>query len=298
MSKKIVVVTGATGKQGGSVVSALLRHGGYTVRGLMRNLHSALSRELTAQGAEMVQASLMEKDSLIHAFKGAYAVFGVTVPAEESDFEQGKNMVDACLANKVDLFVWSSLPSSSELSNGKYPMRFWDDKYAVDKYIKAVGQPSVIFMPGSFTENLISFGQLKPVASDTWEIQYPVATADYVQPFLYVEKDLGEAVTALIDHWDDADWKERLTKDVIQMSSYNITGGEMAGIIARITGRDVSYVLSNNVPDFYKTMWEFCVEYWPTPEAIPSKVLLDLGIKFHTFEDYVREKLVPFMNAA
>ncbi|KZO94748.1 NAD(P)-binding protein [Calocera viscosa TUFC12733] len=299
MSPKIVVVAGATGNQGGSVVTALVNHGGYVVRGLTRDITSAASQALTARGVEMLQISVMDREGLVEAFKGAYAVFGVTKPfTKDNETDQGKNMVDACRANDVPLFVWTSLPSATKLSNGKVTgISILDDKAAVDQYTQAVGQPTVILHTGSFTENMINQNQLKSTAPGKWEIQFPIAPPDHVQPFSYIKKDVGPAVTAIIDHWEDASWRQRLTKEPIIMCSYNLCGKEMAATLARLTGKEVTYVtLIDTIPEPAKSMFIFFRDYWDYPDPIPPTILTDLGIKFHTFEDYVRDKLVQFMN--
>ncbi|KZO94761.1 NAD(P)-binding protein [Calocera viscosa TUFC12733] len=299
MSSKIIVVAGATGNQGGSVVTALLNHGGYVVRGLTRDITSAASQALTAKGVEMLQVSVMDREGLVAAFKGAYAVFGVTKPfTKDSEIDQGKNMVDACRANDVPLFVWTSLPSASELSNGKVTgISLLDDKAAVDKYTKAVGQPTVILHTGSFTENMMNQNQLQSTAPGKWEIQFSMIPPDHVQSFVYVQKDVGPAVTAIIDHWEDASWRQRLTKEPIVMCSYKRCGKEMAATLARLTGKEVTFVtLVDTVPERVKSMFIFHRDYFFYPDPIPPTILTDLGVKFHTFEDYVRDKLVQIMN--
>jgi len=74
MSKRLIAVCGATGQQGGSVVRALLEHGAYAIRGLTRDLTAPASRELADKGVELVYAYPADKESLLKAFKGAYAV--------------------------------------------------------------------------------------------------------------------------------------------------------------------------------------------------------------------------------
>jgi len=144
MAKKLIAVCGATGAQGGSVVTALLAHGAYAIRGLTRDPNSPAARALAAKGVEMVAGQPADKESATKAFKGAYAVFGHTTPSFVPDanipneYEQGKNLVDACKTNNVSLFVWSSLPSVSKTSKGKYTVvTAFDEKAEVDGYIKA-----------------------------------------------------------------------------------------------------------------------------------------------------------------
>ncbi len=53
MAGKLVAVCGATGQQGGAVVDALLRLGGYKVRALTRDPASNSSKKLADKGVEV-----------------------------------------------------------------------------------------------------------------------------------------------------------------------------------------------------------------------------------------------------
>ncbi|KZT59963.1 NAD(P)-binding protein [Calocera cornea HHB12733] len=305
MSKKLVVVCGATGAQGGSVVNALLNDERYAVRGLTRDMDGTSSQELIARGVEMVSCQPGDKASVAKAFEGAYAVFGVTVPSftiPGQEYEHGKNLADACRINNVPLFVWSSLPSIGESSNGKA----FDEKAEVDKYIKTVGQPAVVFKTGGFTSNLIRFGQLRrdPQDFSKWHIHYPWVRGSVTSYRTYVEKDLGPAVVAVINHWEDSTVRVELEKEPIPLCSYVTTGDEDAQIISRVSGKDVDYICEHpteglNAHPMLKQMYQWNDEgYRVYPDgAIPSPILTKLGVRFHTFEDYVKETLVPFMRS-
>jgi len=310
MAKKLVVVTMATGKQGGSLVNALLAHGGYDVRALTRNVDAPAGQALAAKGASVVYGHPGDKESLLKAFEGAYAVFGVSLPAgfqqvenSVSELEQGHNLVDACKAHNVPLLVWSSLPSVTESSNGKYTsVEAFDQKADVDKYIKAEGQPAVIFKTGGFTSNLIDFGSLKRDAQDPskWHIYQPFVRATVRTLATYVEPDLGPAVLAAIEHWDDPAWRAELEKAPIPLCSYRITGEEKVETIRRVTGKDVDYVCirPEGMHVQLKEMNQWIDEGFHTHAgAIPPDILVRLGVKFHSFEDYVRERVAPFMDA-
>ncbi len=96
-SKKIILVTGATGGQGGSVARHLLEEGRFAVRAFTRNVGSPQALALEAAGAEIVQGDLADKESLVAAMQGCYGVFGVTNFWEHYDKEldHGKNLVMA-----------------------------------------------------------------------------------------------------------------------------------------------------------------------------------------------------------
>src|SRR6478735_7343876 len=97
MKKKLILVTGATGAQGGSVARALLADEHFSVRILTRNGSSPKALELKAAGAEVAQGDLDDTASLIRAMRGCYGVFGVTNFWEHFDreYQQGKNLIDA-----------------------------------------------------------------------------------------------------------------------------------------------------------------------------------------------------------
>ena len=56
-AKTLVVVIGGTGLQGGSVVTSLLKNGGYKVRALTRNPESEPAKALAARGVEVIKAT-------------------------------------------------------------------------------------------------------------------------------------------------------------------------------------------------------------------------------------------------
>lgn len=75
---ELVVVLGATGTQGGSVIKALLKHPQYRIRGVTRNVNKTESKKLQQDGVEMVSADMNDESSLIKAFHGASVIFAVT----------------------------------------------------------------------------------------------------------------------------------------------------------------------------------------------------------------------------
>jgi uncharacterized protein YbjT (DUF2867 family) len=76
-SPKIITVYGATGSQGGSVVTSLLQSktGAFSVRGITRNTASEKSQALAKQGVEMVQADGLNKQQIVAALKGSWGFF-------------------------------------------------------------------------------------------------------------------------------------------------------------------------------------------------------------------------------
>jgi uncharacterized protein YbjT (DUF2867 family) len=105
-----ILVTGATGRQGGAVARNLLRQG-FAVRAVTRNPASTRAQPLRSHGAELITADMDNRTSLERAMHGCYGVYRVqdfTVGAER-EIRQGKNIADAAHAAGVEHLVYSSV---------------------------------------------------------------------------------------------------------------------------------------------------------------------------------------------
>ena len=78
-ASKIILVTGATGTQGGAVARVLLKRG-YIVRGLTRNPAGDQAQALRELGIIMVKGDFDDAKALGAAMTDAYGVFAVTEP--------------------------------------------------------------------------------------------------------------------------------------------------------------------------------------------------------------------------
>ena len=93
-SDKLILVSGATGRQGGAVARELLSRG-YRVRGLTRNPDSERAQLLAGLGIEMVKGDFNDIESLNHATQGVYGVFSVQnfwEHGKQAEIKQGRNL--------------------------------------------------------------------------------------------------------------------------------------------------------------------------------------------------------------
>ncbi len=67
MDRKLVVVFGATGLQGGGVVTKLLENPSYRLRGVTRNSGGEAAKALIAKGVDVVGADLNDYNSVLEA---------------------------------------------------------------------------------------------------------------------------------------------------------------------------------------------------------------------------------------
>ncbi len=108
--QKMIVVTGATGLQGGTVARHLLAEG-WHVRALTRNAASKQALALVDAGAEVVQGDMGDIASLRAVFVGAYGVYSLQNPfisGPEAEVRQGKNVAEVAKESGVQHLVYGS----------------------------------------------------------------------------------------------------------------------------------------------------------------------------------------------
>ncbi|MFF3667060.1 NmrA family NAD(P)-binding protein [Microtetraspora malaysiensis] len=149
-SGKPLLVTGATGRQGGAAAARLLADG-WPVRVLVRDPAAAAARELAAAGAELLQGDLDDPGSLKAAMAGAHGVFAVTPDDLDSEREvrRGRHLADAAAAAKVAHLVFASV-GGAERGTG---ISYWESKWAIEQHIAALGLPATVLRPVRFMEN-------------------------------------------------------------------------------------------------------------------------------------------------
>eukprot|EP01108_Squamamoeba_japonica_P004947 TRINITY_DN386_c0_g1_i4.p1 TRINITY_DN386_c0_g1~~TRINITY_DN386_c0_g1_i4.p1 ORF type:complete len:278 (-),score=134.81 TRINITY_DN386_c0_g1_i4:275-1036(-) len=140
--KKIIVVFGATGQQGGSVVDFLLEDGTFAVRGVTRSVDSDKAKALTARGVQMVAANVADAASFAKGkgvFDDAYGAFIITNFWDPSsmgkELEQGVALVDAAEACGVKALQYGSLVDVEKISGGKLDVPHFTHKAKVEQYV-------------------------------------------------------------------------------------------------------------------------------------------------------------------
>ncbi len=225
---KLILVSGATGRQGGAVARELLSRG-YRVRGLTRNPRSERAQELAGLGIEMVKGDFDDVESLNSATQGVYGVFSVQnfwEHGKEGEIRQGRNLADAAKQAGVSHFVYTSVANADK--NTGIP--HFDSKYEIEEYIKTIQLPYTVIRPVSFMEN--------------WEyaragiengLMYGPLSAGTRSQYITV-KDIGRFAAEAFDN--PAEW----LGVSLDIAGDDHSQQEVAELFARVTGKDVNYV--------------------------------------------------------
>jgi len=142
MSKKVIVVFGATGAQGGSVVEHLLTDPQFAVRAVTRSVESEKAKALAAKGVEVVQADISDPASFAKGsgvFDGAWGTFVVTnfwdPTSMGKEEQQGKALVDAAIDCGVKHMQYAGLINAEKVSGGTIDVLHFTAKGKVWEYI-------------------------------------------------------------------------------------------------------------------------------------------------------------------
>jgi len=153
---RTILVTGATGLQGGAVARTLLTHG-WKVRALVRDPSTPAARQLAKNSIELITGDLFTRASLEEALTGVYGVFSVqTFLAEHGvggEIIQGTLLADAAAKAQVQHFVYSSVGGAERDSGIPHVASKWQ----IEKHIRALGLPATILRPVFFMENFASY---------------------------------------------------------------------------------------------------------------------------------------------
>src|SRR5437870_11549457 len=134
MSGKLkVLVTGATGKQGGHLVRKLLARG-HSVRALTRKPESPAAATLAQRGVTIVTGNFEDQKSLERAARGVDTIFAMSTPFESgatTETREGINVVRAASAVGVSHLVYASVAGADRATG----IPHFDSKFEVEQAI-------------------------------------------------------------------------------------------------------------------------------------------------------------------
>lgn len=228
IATRTILVTGATGQQGGAVARHLLA-AGFNVKALVRNPDSDKAKALAATGVTLVKGDLDDSASLAAALAGVAGVYSVQNPrgvGTDVEIAQGKALVDAARAASVEHLVYSSVASADQ--NTGVPL--FDSKFVIEEHLRASGVPFTIVRPVYFMDNWAwseaSFAKgvmAQPLAPETRLQQIAV-------------DDIGAFVAAAFA--DPAQWLGQ----TVELAGDDLTMADAAAVVSAARGLTVNYV--------------------------------------------------------
>jgi uncharacterized protein YbjT (DUF2867 family) len=161
-SPKTLVLTGATGVQGRSIIDAFAHIENWRIVGLTRNVESPSAKQIALlPHVTVVQADLSDSPRLLEVFRGADAVYlNVSVAdfkVEDKAVEVGISVVNAAKEAGVGHLIHQVLPNVHAISRGRYPHNtHFNASSRVKNYIETIGYPVTYLVVGFYLSNIMS----------------------------------------------------------------------------------------------------------------------------------------------
>ncbi|MFC4871362.1 NmrA/HSCARG family protein [Negadavirga shengliensis] len=251
-NKKIIVIFGATGSQGGGLAKAMLDdpRSEFEVRAVTRDPQSEKSRELAQKGAEIVKADVDDINSIKKALEGAYGAYFVTFYWEhfspEKELGHIKNMAEAASETGIRHAIWSTLEDSRKwipldddrmpTLQDKYKVPHFDVKGEGDQFFTNLKVPTTFLRTTFYWDNFIYFGSGPQKGPDgNLYLTFPI---DDKKLCGIAAEDIGKCAYGIFKQGN------ALIGKTIGIAGEALTGEEMAAAMSKILGKEIHF---NNV---------------------------------------------------
>jgi uncharacterized protein YbjT (DUF2867 family) len=228
-TKRSVLVTGATGQQGGAVARALLSRG-HSVKALTRKPDSDAARQLKSEGADVVVGDLGDATSILRAAGDVDTMFLMGNSYEagvEEEIRQGIIAADAAKAANVGHLIYSSVADA----NKKTGIPHFESKYIIEKHVAGLAIPYTISAPVAFMENTVAPWSLGALSQGSHAMAMPPKRV--LQ--LVTLADIGAFVAALTER------REQVFGMRFDIAGDELSGEKQAEILSKIIGRPINY---------------------------------------------------------
>ena len=276
----LILITGATGQQGGAVAKELLQKK-YKVRAMTRKPDSDQAKELSKLGAEVVYGDLDKPESLEKALEGCWGTFAVQNTWEagvEKEEEQGIRFAEIAKKKNIQFYFYTSVGSAQRNTGVPH----FENKWRVEEKVRSLKFAFyTILRPVFFMDNLAS-PWFKPAIDNG---QLAVAMKPNTKLQMIAVEDIGKYGIWVYENYEKLNGKE------IDIAGDELTMPEAAEQISKAKGDKVSFV---QVPieeirkfsEDYALMLEWFdkVGY----DADIEKNVNESGIKQTRFADWVK----------
>jgi uncharacterized protein YbjT (DUF2867 family) len=229
--KNVVVITGATGRQGSATVRELLARN-HKVRAVTRRPDSDAAKDLARLGAEVVRGDFNEVGSLERALAGGWGLFSLQNTWEagvDGEEEQGKRLADVARKAGIQHLVYTSVASAHRRTG----IPHFENKKRIEDHVKGLGFPSyTILRPVFFMENLTSPWFLPAIQQGSLAVGVEPTT----RLQMIAVRDIGKYAALAFENHAQLNGRE------IDIAGDELTMPETAQVLSRTTGHPVAFV--------------------------------------------------------
>ncbi|QIW95933.1 hypothetical protein AMS68_001451 [Peltaster fructicola] len=242
MSLRSILVVGATGQQGGALISALTADSRETfqIYALTRSKTSSSAQRLAQQNnVSVIEGDLDHPEAVFKQInKPLWGLFAVTVldKGHEKEELQGRALIKAAVEAKVAHIVFTATDRGGQVKSENNPsdVPHFVSKYNIEQVIKenaakSNGKLTYTFLrPVSFYENFNPkpFG---PTHMTMWRMDGDDKTLQMI-----ATKDVGKVAAEAFRQAEDSKYKN----NAVSLAGDSVTAAEFRTIFKRVTGQD------------------------------------------------------------
>ncbi len=257
--KKIIVIFGATGAQGGGLARAILNDSNseFAVRAVTRDTNSEKAKELAAMGAEVVAGDVDDMHSMKRVLEGAYGAYFVTFFwahfSPEKEMAEAKIMAAAAKEAGLRHAIWSTLEDvrnhvpldddSMPTLHGKYKVPHFDAKGESNQYFIDAGVAVTFLLTTFYWDNFIYFGMgPKRGADGKLSITFPLGNKKMAG---IAAADIGKCAYGIFKKGAE------LIGKTVGIVGEPLSGTEIAEAFSKALGEEVLY--NEVTPEQYRS---------------------------------------------
>lgn len=298
---KLILVTGATGLQGGAVAKEALEQG-FNVRILVRDENAPKAQKLIQMGAEVAVGNFDDLTSLEEAMKDVDTVFSVPISGidtieNDRERKQANAVIQSARKMGVNQFVHTSVAATSrykefpEWGTGKWFEKYWTDKWDIEEAVRTAGFPLwTIMKPAAIMNNF----------TDKVDLMYPLLKQGEIKSVAFADTgiehiamdDIATFVCAAFEN------PEKFNQHNIELAAESLSYQKVAETILEATGKKITIttfteeesLAEGNHPLVVKSQqWDNEVGY-----NVDINLLEKYNIKLTSFKEFVEKNKEQF----
>lgn len=279
-NERVVLITGATGQQGGAIARELAGKG-FRLRAMTRKPEGAAAQALAKLGADIVNADLDDEASLRQALDGVWGVYAVQTYTERGvagEEEQGMRLVQLAREKGVEHYVYASVGSADRQTG----IPHFENKWRIEETLRGLKFPShVILRPVFFMENLqspwIRFGD---------RLVTPLEPTTRLQ--MIAVEDIGKYGARAFTHASEMNGRE------VDIAGDEVTMPQAAEMFSRAIGRRIEAV-TIPIEEVRKQSEDFALMYeWFERVGYDADIpglAAEYGIRPTTLQEWVEKNV-------